>query len=100
MKNVGKLGGGGGGGRVSIGGGGGSGIDPSSVPFSSADSAAESIYDTLNGDYLGAYADILEDNNLIDILGLDKDLATAIEEYDEFLNKLEDTKDSLEELYQ
>jgi len=48
------------------------------------------------GDYLGAYADLLEDNNLVDILGLDKDLAAAIEEYDEFLSKLEDTKDTLE----
>ena len=92
---AGKGGGGGGGGGGSIG-----GIDPSSVPAGSSDKAAESIYDTLNGDYLGAYADILEDNNLVDILGLDKDLAAAIEEYDEFLNKLEDTKDSLEELYQ
>lgn len=92
---AGKGGGGGGGGGGSIG-----GIDPSSVPASSSDKAAESIYDTLNGDYLGEFANILEDNDLIAILGLDKDLASALEEYDEFLGKLEDTKDSLEQLYQ
>lgn len=87
MKNVGK--GGSGGGGVSIGGGGGGGGSSSSTASIAADA-----------DYLGVYADYIEDNNLIAILGLDKDLAAAIEEYDEYYSKLEDTRDALEQLYQ
>jgi len=84
--------------KSGTGGGGGGGGGGSSSGWKQSDSGA--VDEILDNDYLGQYADYIEDNNLIAILGLDKDLASAIEEYDQFYSKLEDTRDSLEKLYQ
>ena len=83
------------------GGGGVGGFVDAWAPGSGGITTGEPVVDPIiNDDYLGVYADFIEDNNLVALLGLDKDLAAAIEEYDGFYDKLEDTKDALEKLYQ